>query len=117
MLKIVKDSGYTNIEVIPMITDEQTEKVFELLRQVMSLNLDELQVFHEEYKDYLVNLDWGRLGINWDLHNPNDISKMKDVVVLDESFKFLLNKEDDVYDEKYGHLLESKEGRNLHREG
>lgn len=41
-----------------MIADEQTEKVVALLRQVMNLHLDELQTFHDEYKDYLITLDW-----------------------------------------------------------
>jgi predicted RNase H-like HicB family nuclease len=36
-------------------------------------------------------------------------------IVLSEAFKFLLNEEDDVYDEKYGYLLKGEEGRDLPR--
>ncbi|WP_241716392.1 hypothetical protein [Sulfoacidibacillus ferrooxidans] len=39
-----------------------------------------------------------------------------DSIVLGESFKFLLNKEDDVYDTKYEYLLEAEERRNIHHE-
>ncbi|WP_241716697.1 hypothetical protein [Sulfoacidibacillus ferrooxidans] len=56
------------------MSDKQTEKVLVLLRQVMSLNLDELQTFHEEYKDYLITLDWTRLGINLNWDDDDDLS-------------------------------------------
>ena len=61
-------SGYTGHEVIPMTTQPKTEKVLDVIRQVMTLTPEELQLFHEEYKDYLVSLDWMRLGmqLNWD---------------------------------------------------
>ena len=51
-----------------MTTQPKTEKVLDVIRQVMTLTPEELQLFHEEYKDYLVSLDWMRLGmqLNWD---------------------------------------------------
>ncbi len=61
-------SVYTGHEVIPLATQPKTEKVLDVIRQVMALTPEELQLFHEEYKDYLVSLDWMRLGmqLNWD---------------------------------------------------
>ena len=68
MMPTLQISGYTEHEVIPMsLTKLQTQNVIDALHQVMLLTPDELQVFHEEYKDYLVSLDWMRLGpsLNW----------------------------------------------------
>ena len=68
-MKTLRFSGYTEHEVIPIsLTNPQPQKVIEALRRVMQLSPEELQVFQEEYKDYLVSLDWMRLGLslNWD---------------------------------------------------
>ena len=66
-----------------MVTQPNTEKVLQVLKQVMAMTPAELQLFHEEYKDYLVSLDWIRLGmqqLDWDDETDySDVIKDKPV--------------------------------------
>ncbi|MFD1362765.1 hypothetical protein [Lentibacillus salinarum] len=76
------EMGYTSVEVIPL-------KKSEILSEIKKMDTDELREFHKDYIEFL---------------NQLGLKGHEDALVVGENYHFWLNKEDEVYDEKYGHL-------------